>query len=1087
MGSIHRADDFVHLHVHSQYSFLDGASRCAELVARCAELGMGAIAITDHDNVSCAVEFSRAAAEHGIKPIHGVELTMEGGFHLVLLAQNAQGYANICAILTEAHMNSERRHPRANMELLRRHSDNLIALSGCRRGAVASGILCHQNDRARSAVEELVSVFGRQNVYIELQQPMAPGASALNSCLASLAEMVGVGVVASNNVHYAEKSDFEAHDVLTCVRTLTCLDDIHPERHINAENYLKSAAEMRQMLAHFPGAIENTLVIAERCEPGLDLGRKLFPKYSPPSGESSAALLRRLTMEGAAARYGNVTPAVRDRLEHELNIITTLGFEDYFLAVYDIAAWARQQRIRYAGRGSAADSAVAYCLWLTNVDSIARGLLFERFMSLERAQRPDVDIDFQADRRDEVADYVYKRYGSGYVASVCTFNTFQARSAVRDVGKALGIPEHEVDRLAKMLPHIPADGVRAAFSRYPELRDSGIQPHRFDLLIDICARLTGLPRHIGTHLGGMVISGEPLTCVTPLQMSAKGVPITQFDKDSIEDLGLIKLDLLSLRTLCAVEYAGELIKEPSFDYDAIPHGDESIYSMLRSGQTIGVFQLESPAQRALQSRLGADCFEDIVASVALIRPGPIQGNMVEPFVARRLKQEEVYYVDPRLEPILNKTYGVVLYQEQVIQIATAVAGFTPGESDRLRKVMTHYRSVAEMEAIGQNFIAKAVAHGTDRQTAETIFSYIVGYSGYGFCEAHAAAFADTAYRTAYLVKHHPAEFFASLLSAQPMGFYAPRTLIVEAKRRGVKLLPLDVNASSHKYTVENGAIRVGLMQVKGISESDSARIEAARANGLFVSAADFAARVELPVDVFENLALAGAFDSIEPNRRALVWRVRQISARAMAARRLQAEADCTGQAPLVGLVAHTTPVTQAMPAAASDNTGNTVLASQMPGRASGIPDFNPLQRFSAEMKVLGFGIERHAMDFYRRSLKKWGALTAAQIGQATAGAIVRAGGLIVRPHRPPTKSGRIVVFLSLEDETGLTDVTVFEDVYQKYGAAIFSSAALLVEGIVCIRGGGVSITASRIRPLMGRRGQACPPQSPASSAHGAGQ
>lgn len=1064
MGSLHRADDFVHLHVHSQYSFLDGASRCSALAARCAELGMGAMAITDHDNVSCAVEFSRAAAEHGIKPIHGVELTMEGGFHLVLLAENARGYANICSILTEAHMNSERRHPMANMELLRRYSSSLIALSGCRRGAAASAIICHQNETARSAVEELVSVFGRQNVYIELQQLMVPGASVLNSSLGALAEAVGVGVVASNNVHYAAKSGFEAHDVLTCIRTLTCLDDIHPERHINAENYLKSAAEMREMLGHFPGAVENTLAIAERCEPGLDLKRRLFPKWSPPPGESAAAMLRRLTMEGAAARYGDVTKVVLDRLEHELNIITALGFEDYFLTIYDIAAWARQRRIRYAGRGSAAGSAVAYCLWLTNVDSIARGLLFERFMSLERAQRPDVDIDFQSDRRDEVADYVYKRYGDGCVASVCTFSTFQARSAVRDVGKALGIPEHEVDMLAKLLPHIPADGLRAAFSRYPELRDSGIQPYRFDLLIDICAQLTSLPRHIGTHLGGMVISGEPLTCATPLQMSAKGVPITQFDKDSIEDLGLIKLDLLSLRMLCAVEYAGELIEDQSFSYDSIPHGDEGTYSMLRSGQTIGVFQLESPAQRALQARLGADSFEDIVTSMALIRPGPIQGNMVEPFVARRLKQEDVSYVDPRLEPILNKTYGVVLYQEQVIQIAAAVAGFTPGESDRLRKVMTHYRSVTEMEAIGQNFVAKAVAHGTDRHTAETIFSYILGYSGYGFCEAHAAAFADTAYRTAYLVKHHPAEFFASLLSAQPMGFYAPRTLVVEANRRGVSVLPLDVNASVHKYTVENGAIRVGLMQVKGISDSDSARIEEARAGGLFVSAADFAARVELPADVFENLALAGAFDSVEPNRRALVWRARQVSASSAATRKVQASAGSAGQAPLAGLA-----------------------AAGSAAQAGAVPDFNPLQRFSAEMKVLGFCVARHAMEFYRRSLTKWGALTAAQIGQAAPGAVIRAGGLIVRPHRPPTKSGRTVVFLSLEDETGLTDITVFEDVYQRCGGAIFSSAALLVEGIVCIRGGGVSITAQKIRPLMGRQGQESPPQCQANTAQRAGR
>ena len=1055
---------FVHLHVHSQYSFLDGASRCSELVARCAELGMGAMAITDHDNVSCAVEFARAAAEHGIKPIQGVELTMEGGAHLTLLAENPEGYANICNILTDAYMNSsDRRRPEARVHTLERHSKGLIALSGCRRGAIPAAILARQHDRAMQAAEALVKIFGKRNFYIELQHPMTPGAAALNSALIHLASSLGVGVVATNNVHYTHKSGFELHDVLTCIRTLTTLDDIHPERHINAENYLKSAAQMRELFALVPEAVVNTLAIAERCSPGLNLGRKLFPKYEPPAGESPASLLRRLTMQGAEARYGRITQAVRDRLEHELNVIITLGFEGYFLAVHDIAAWARGRGIRCAGRGSAADSAVVYCLGLTNVDPIARGLLFERFLSLERAQRPDIDIDFQSDRRDEVADYVYERYGQGHVASVCTFNTFLARSAVRDVGKALGIPEPEIDRLAKRLPHIPADGVRAAFSRYPELRDSGIQPHRFELLLDLVHQMAGLPRHIGTHLGGLVISGEPLTCVTPLQMSAKGVPITQFDKDSIEELGLIKLDLLSLRTLCAVERAQELIKAPEFSYDRIPHDDAATYSMLQSGETIGVFQLESPAQRALQPRLKADSFEDIVASVALIRPGPIKGNMVEPFVARRRGKEEVSYVDPRLEPILKKTYGVVLYQEQVIQIATAIAGFSPGESDRLRKVMTHCRSMVEMEAIGRDFVAKAMANGTDKETAETIFSYIVGYAGYGFCEAHAAAFADTAYRTAYLCRHFPAEFFAALLSAQPMGFYPPRTLIVEARRRGVRVLPLDVNASKHRYTVENGAIRVGLMQVKGISASDIQSIEDAQASGPFTSAADFAARTDVPVDVFENLALAGAFDSIEPNRRAVVWAVRRLASSSAAARKLSSEAEAAGQMRLSGL---------------EDGAS---LKAHVAEASRSIRDFTPIQSFAAETEILGFCVHKHAMEFYRSSLARWGALTASEIAQAKPGQLVRAAGLVVRPHRPPTKSGRTVVFLSLEDETGLSDVTVFVCEYDKYGAAIFGSAALLVEGTVCDRGGAVSITAKRIRPFRGRRGHASPRQPSAST------
>ncbi len=1151
---IEHMKSFVHLHVHSQYSFLDGADTCANLVARAASLGMPAIAITDHNNVSAMVELTKAAAQHGIKPICGTELTVSHGgsgthegrsisgataradgadrpashpfSHLTLLAADPRGYSIICRILTDAYMSSPRRDPYAALEILRRNlqrnSGHIIALSGCRRGRIASLVAAGRFAQALAAAEELASIFGRSNFYIELQHTLTPGASALNSSLAELASAAGLSLVATNNVHYAKKSRFEVHDALTCVRTLTTLDDIHPERRVNAENYLKSADEMRELFAKYPKAIANTIAIADRCIPGLDLSSRLFPKYQAapgdsgdssasgsagrltagpaPAGDSAAALLRHLTMQGAAQRYGRITPAIQSRLDHELNIITTLGFEDYFLAVWDIARWARSQSIRYAGRGSAADSAVAYCLRLTNVDSIARGLLFERFMSLERAQKPDIDIDFESERRDDVARYVYRRYGEGHVASVCTFNTFQGRSAVRDFGRVLGFAEADIDRLAKTLPHLPADAVRAAFSQYPEMRDSGIPAWKYELLLTLAESVAGYPRHIGTHLGGLVISSEPLTCVTPLQMSAKGVAITQFDKDTIEDLGLIKLDLLSLRTLGAVEHAVDMVRgsgaigsehadtpgaDPSFDFDRIPHDDKATYEMLNRGETIGVFQLESPAQRALQTRLAADSFEDIVASVALIRPGPIQGNMVEPFIARRRGEQEITYVDPRLAPILDKTYGVVLYQEQVIQIATAIAGFTPGEADRLRKVMTHFRSMREMEEIGRHFVAKAVAGGTDPKVAETVFSYIVGYAGYGFCEAHAAAFADTACRTAYMVRHYPAHFYAAILSAQPMGFYSPRTLLVEAKRRGVRALPLDINRSGDKYSVETlaatesareaaetnaqkavgiaagPAIRIGLMQVKGISKDAIHRILAARegvgpadrsadepADRPFRSALDFLCRVEIPRDAAQNLVLAGAFDSTDPNRRALAWRLGRLADDAAAHRAARDAARKSGQAALMGTLE-------------PPGSYGTDVECEM-------PDFSEVEKFRHEMSVLGFCVSHHAMEFFRPALARGGVLTSREVADARHGQAVRTAGLVVRPHRPPTRSGKTVVFLSLEDELGLTDVTVFEGIYQKYGALIYANPSLLVAGTVSRRGDGVSVIARSIQRL-GRR------------------
>jgi error-prone DNA polymerase len=1011
-------------------------------VERAASLDMGALAVTDHNNVSAAVEFTKCAREAGIKPVQGAELTLADGSHLVLLAQDSKGYSNLCRILTTAHMSAQRRNPGARLEDIEPHTGHMIALSGCRKGIIPSLIAAGKKAEAHAAAVRLARVFGRSNFYIELENPLTPGAAGLIRALSDLARAVGVGTVVTNNVHYAEKSGFWVHDALTAVRTLTTLDDVHPERRINGENYLKSPEEMTSLFADYPEALSNTVEIAERCSHVLDLSLRLFPKFPTPCGEPAAAYLESLVMQGAAKRYGRITEGIRARLSHELGIIRALGFEDYFLAVWDVARWAQSQGIRYAGRGSAADSAVAYCLFLTNVDSIVRGLLFERFMSLERAQKPDIDIDFEAGRRDDVAKYVYSRYGTEHVASVCTFNTFQGRAAVRDFGRALGFPEQEIDWLAKKLPHVPADGIRAAFERYPELRTSGIPAWKFELLLSLAESVAGFPRHIGTHLGGVVISGEPLTTITPLQMAAKGVAITQFDKNFIEDLGLIKLDLLSLRTLSAVEQATSTIRDhdPSFEYNRIPHGDRATYEMLNRGETIGVFQLESPAQRGLQTRLGARDIEDVIASVALIRPGPIQGNMVEPFIARRRGLEGISYIHPKLEPILRKTYGVVLYQEQVIEIATAIAGFTPGESDKLRKVMTHVRSMREMERIGTHFIERAVENGISPEVAQTIFSYILGYAGYGFCEAHAAAFADTAYKTAYMVNHYPAHFYAAVLSSQPMGFYPPRTILVEAKRRGVRILPLDVNRSQKKFSVEGGAIRVGLMQVKGISERMIDDLVAARADGEFRSVTDFLLRVPVDRDIMDNLVLAGAFDSVEPNRRALFWRLGTLMAQAAAEHDMAARAG---------------------PGRLFESSGSSVRDS--------VPDFSPTDKFKHEMSILGFCVDYHAMEFLRPRLARAGVRTSRDIHAAKNGEAVTVAGLVVRPHRPPTKSGKIVVFLSLEDEFGLVDVTVFERVYQEFGGVIYGNPGLLVTGNISRRGDGVSVIARTVQGLGRRR------------------
>lgn len=1075
---------FAHLHFHSPFSFLDGAARLEDAVAVAAQAGVEALALTDHDNVSGAVLFHHLATRAGIKPIQGAEVTLDspgprqGYHHLTLLARGPAGYTTLCRLLTRAHLGAERRRPALNWADLEAvvggaGVGGLIALSGCRRGEIPSWLWAGRIEEAYRAAGRYRDLFGPGSFFLEIQRDFLPGQARIEAGLVDLSRRLGLGLAATNNVHYLCKGDFWVHDLLTCARTLTTIADVHPERRLNAENYLKTASEMAALFADLPEALRGARQVAEACSPAISPGRRLHPAFPLPPGEASAAaFLRKMTLAGASRRYGRVTRRVSERIEHELNVICRLGYEDYFLLVWDLCRHARGRGIRFRGRGSAADSAVVFCLGITNVDAIARGLLFERFMSLERGEKPDIDVDFDTRYRDQVAGYVTGKYGEERVASVCTYNTFCARSAVRDLGKALDFPPEDLDRLAKRLPYAQAGAIPRALAALPELRDSGLPFWRFERLFAAAEKVAGFPRHLGTHLGGIVVGRDPLVEVTPLQKAAKGVVVCQFDKEYVEDLGLIKLDLLSLRTLSAVQTAaGDLEGRESFDYDAIPARDPATMAMIRTGETIGVFQLESPAQRALQARLGASCFEDLVASVALIRPGPIKGNMVEPYVARRQGRQPVTYLHPALEPILGKTYGVVLFQEQVIEIATTVAGFSPGEADQLRRVMTHARHGSKMEELGRLFVTKAARRGTPEDVARQIFNCMEGYASYGFCEAHAVAFADTAYRTAYLVRHHPAEFYAAILSHEPMGYYPPGTLCVEATRRGVRILGPNVNRSGERYLVEelpegkpsggNGtggakatgtkAIRVSLKQIKGMRERAlEAILEEREGDGPFGSLVDFCRRVgsRVPRDVVEALILAGAFDSLDENRRRLLWRLPLVKA-----------------GPALG------PGTQAEAAPRAS-----LLDDSQPGREAAMEDFSLEQKMRFEYDLLGFSPEHHLLAYLRPRLKAAGFVSTAEFRRLAAGLETRVGGLTVRPHRLPTKSGRTVVFLSLEDEDGLADITVFEKTYQRYGGLIFADPCppLAVWGRVERRGKAPTIIARRLESLY----EALSPHSP---------
>lgn len=1042
--------EFAHLHVHSPYSFLDGASDTEKLLEAAQAYDMPAMAITDHDNLCAAVEFNRLALARGIKPITGAEITLENNHHLVLLAKNKAGYKSLCRILTESHLENPRLKPKTFFSTLEKYSSGLFALSGCRKGEIPYLILTGKYRQALEIAQKYAAVFGRNNFFLELQGQKLPGNLRLNNSLLELSKKLKLGCVITNNVHYAFKEDFPVHDILTCVRTNTKLEEVHPERRLNAENYLKQAEELKQVAFRYPEAMDNTLKIADACCPVLEKGSHLFPRFVVPTGEPPASFLRRLTYQGARAKYGSsLDSKVVSRLEHELKTIIRLGYADYFLMVWDIGNYARKNKIRFAGRGSAADSAVAYCLRITEVDSIARGLLFERFLSFERAQCPDIDLDIDSRYRDKVAAYVQKKYGTEFTAHVCTYNTFKARSAWRDLGKAMGFALEELDSIAKILPHIHADHIRQAAEALPELRKSPILSPRYKQLLDLCEKVAGFPRFIGTHLGGVVVSSIPLADIAPLQPAAKGVTIIQLDKEFVEDAGLIKLDLISLRTMSAIEDTVQEITlaQPEFDYDRIPMDDQATYDLLGSGETYGVFQLESPAQRALQSKLEASTIEDIIASVALIRPGPLKGNMVEPYLKRRHGKEPVSYLHPKLKPILEKTYGVVLFQEQVIEIATAIAGFTPGEADRLRRVMTHGRSQKEMETIGAEFIAKAELQGIDAEIAQTIYSYIKGYASYGFCEAHAAAFGTTAYKTAYLLAHFPAQYLAALLSHQPMGYYPPNTLCQEARRRGISILLPDINLSTGRFKAEEGSIRISLRQVHGMSRETLYAILEARSQGSFLSLNDFCGRVRIEKDVLHRLILCGAFDSLDSNRRRLIWQAAGQLKKSCKTNNYQKEAPPE-------YILETVP-------------DYDPRHSPEGSLYSGIPDFTPEEKQIHEYRILGIDTGEHFMARLRASLRSKGILSSSEVKHKNTGTLAAVAGIPLRPHRPPTRSGRTVVFLSLEDEYGMVDITVFENVYQRYGHLIFRrpSCPLLVRGKIDRNGKHVTITATKIEAL----------------------
>ncbi|UCC89484.1 MAG: DNA polymerase III subunit alpha, partial [Anaerolineales bacterium] len=884
--------DYIELHCHSNFSLLDGASHPEDLVTHAAESGMTALALTDHDAVYGAVRFIQAAQAHGIQPILGTELTLEGEtspagkirYHLTLLVENEVGWANLCWLISRSRHNAPKGQALLPSGELADHTEGLVALSGCRQGQIATALLRKDRAAALAATRHYRDLFGPGRFWIELQHHLLPDDDALVDGLVGLARHLGVGYVATNNVHYATRADQQLQDILVCISRQIRLDEAGPFLRPNSEFYLKPGWRMAPLFATYPEALVNTRRIAERCHFELRYGLQDLPQFPTPPGWDALAYLQRLCHNAIPARYPTPTSRLRQQLAHELAVIEQAGLANYFLIVWDIVRFAGQNGIRCQGRGSAANSLVAYLLGITPIDPLAHKLVFERFLpgahAGERGILPDIDIDFQADRREEVIQYVYQRYGPKHTAMACTMVTFRSRSAWRDVGKTLGLPPDLMSQAARALNTPPITDSRAspdAESRQPAagkgLAANGQQsaivrpakpPDEDSLgaLLRLCRQLEGFPRHLGIHNGGMVITGSPLAERVPTEPATmpKRV-VVQWDKAALETAGLVKIDLLGLRMLSAITEAVEIIYQSTkeqVDLDRLAFDDPAVYEMIASADTIGVFQVESRAQAQILPRLQPRRFEDLIVSISLIRPGPIQGNMVHPYLRRRLGVEPVAYPHPSLKPALAETLGVILFQEQVLKVARDLAGFTPALGEQLRRTLGGKQGEQAVEGFWSAFLEGAQARGVPEPVAEAVFGQLKAFGGYSFPKSHAAAFAVLVYQSAWLKRYYPEAFYTALLNNQPMGFWSPAVLVGDARRHEVRILPVDMHHSRAKCEVEKGSIRLGLNYVQGLGEASIARLEEARETQAFIGLADFCQRTQLPRRVIENLILVGA-------------------------------------------------------------------------------------------------------------------------------------------------------------------------------------------------------------------------------------
>ncbi len=1065
-------DTFVHLHLHTEYSLLDGANRIDELLDRAQELGMPAVALTDHGNMFGAMKFYKAARDRGLKPILGCEayiaptsrferiLSERAGaaYHLTLLATNFTGYQNLSQLLSKAYLEGFYYRPRIDKELLAEHAEGLIGLSGCLKGEVNGHIVRDDLRQAADAIDRYRQILGPENFYLELMSHGVEGQTQANTQLLRFSQDFGLPVVATNDCHYLRQGDAVPHDILLCIGTGKSVNDPQRMRYSQHEFYVKSPEEMYAVFGEIPEACRNTLAIAERCDIQLPFDQLMLPRYETPDGLSLEAYLEQVAQRGLAERLqahrdsrGALPRAegeYRERLQKELEIIRSTGYAGYFLIVWDFIRYAREQGIPVGpGRGSAASSVVAYALRITDVDPLEYDLLFERFLNPERVTMPDIDIDFCMDRRDEVIQYVTDKYGKDNVAQIITFGTMLAKGVLRDVGRTLDMPYNDVDRIAKLVPNRLNITLNDALQEEPRLQQLRQQDPKVGQLMETALRLEGLTRHASVHAAGVVISPEPLMHMVPLYKGTKGDDVvTQYAMDDVEAMGLLKMDFLGLRTLTVIHNALAMIQDNhgvALDIEHLPLDDVASYRLLSDGRTMGVFQFESRGLRDLLRKLQPSVFEDLVAVVALYRPGPLGSGMVEDFIERRHGRREITYELPELEPILRSTYGVIVFQEQVMQIATALAGFTLGGADLLRRAMGKKKADVMAEQ-REAFVQGAVQHGYPQDKARKIFDLIAYFAGYGFNRSHSVAYALIAYQTAYLKAHYPREFMAALLSSDMDNTDKVMRYIGECRELSCSVLPPDINAGFVGFTVNGEQIRFGLGAIKGVGQNAITAVVAERqTNGAFQSFADLCERLDLRQvnkKVIESLIKGGALDGLGMHRAEMVGNMAMVMEWAQ---RQQADRQ-QGQISLFGGAAE--------PAAA-------MLSLQA------VPPWTESERLAYEKEALGFYLSSHPLTALQTQLQRLTTATSQSLGEVSGDQLVTVGGLVTQQRTQLTKNGDRMAFLTLEDLAGSIEVIVFPETYRQSVTWCESEEPLLVWGKTEPEASEARVIAQRILPL----------------------